>query len=87
MHLNDKVPPAAACAIHYHFLKKVDENFGFKVSSECDNTSERRVWKLPFRTKPKRETISGFKPVKPEGTVCLAASALPCGSIETAVSL
>ena len=39
MHLNDKVPPAAACAIHYHFLKKVDENFGFKVLSKCDNES------------------------------------------------
>ena len=64
MHLNDKVPPAAACAIHYHFLKKVDENFGFKVSSECDNTSERRVLKLLFYIKPKRETVSSFKLVR-----------------------
>ena len=55
MHLNDKVPPAAACAIHYHFLKKVDENFGFKVSSECDNTSERRVLKLLFLYKAKAQ--------------------------------
>ncbi|MBS6229928.1 MAG: hypothetical protein KH509_09240 [Clostridium sp.] len=41
--------------------------------------------KLLFYIKPKRETVSSFKPVKPVGTVCFAASALPCGSIETAV--
>lgn len=30
-------------------------------TSECVNTSERRVWKLQFRTRPEREIVSSFK--------------------------
>ena len=29
--------------------------------SECANTSDRRVLKPQFRTKPKRDTVSSFK--------------------------
>ena len=45
---------------HHHLLKKVDENFYFSQTSECVNTSDRRVWKLSFHTKPKRETVCRF---------------------------
>ena len=46
-------------------LVSLCRNF-FVPTSECVNESERRVLKLPFYTKPKREIVPSFKLVQAE---------------------
>ena len=45
--------------------KKVStkRNQSFRLPSECVNTSDCRVLKLPFHTKPKHEMVGGFNPL------------------------
>lgn len=44
-------------------LRRIRTEYRLSQPSECVNTSDCRVLKLPFHTKPKHEMVSGFNPL------------------------